>query len=51
MAEANYPPGVEDFRVFVGAVSEIEDDPQHASAYRAVIRQQARAMLADRQQH
>ncbi len=45
MSEANYPPEVEDFRVFVGAVSEMQDDPQHAAEYVNDIREEARAML------
>ena len=49
MVEANYPHDVEDFRVFAGAVSEIEDDPRNASVYDAAIRDMARAKLAERQ--
>ena len=48
MVEANYPHDVEDFRVFAGAVSEIED-PRNASVYDAAIRDMARAKLAERQ--
>ena len=39
MAEANYPSEVEDFRVFVGAVSEIQDRPQHEAHYADEIRE------------
>jgi hypothetical protein len=49
MSEADYPPEVEDFRVFVGAVSEMQDDPQHATQYADVIREEARAMLERRE--
>jgi hypothetical protein len=45
MSEANYPPEVEDLRVFVGAVSEMQDHPQHAAEYADDMRQEARAML------
>ena len=38
LAEANYPVGVEDFRAFAGAASEIQDHPEHSSAYEGDIR-------------
>jgi hypothetical protein len=46
MAEADYPAEVEDFRVFVGAVSEMQDDPQREAVYTNAIRDVAEAMLA-----
>lgn len=35
MAEADYPAEVDEFRVVVGFVSEMEDDPEHEDAYAA----------------
>jgi hypothetical protein len=46
MAEADYPPATEEFRVFVGMVSEIQDHPEQEAAYTADIREEARAVLA-----
>jgi hypothetical protein len=46
IAEADYPPETEDFRVFVGAVSEIQDHPEHQAAYEDDIRAEARAAMA-----
>ena len=46
MAEADYPPEAEEFRVFVGMVSEIQDHPEQVSAYIADIREEARAALS-----
>jgi hypothetical protein len=46
MAEADYPPDTDDFRVFVGAVSEMQDHPEHEAAYEADIRAEARAAVA-----
>jgi hypothetical protein len=46
MAEADYPADADEFRVFVGMVSEIQDDPEHEAAYSTDIRQEARAALA-----
>ncbi len=46
MAEADYPAEIEDFRVFVGAVSEMQDQPQVATHYAEVIREEAKGKLA-----
>jgi hypothetical protein len=46
MAEADYPPETNEFRTLVGMVSEIQDDPEHESAYTADIVEHARAALA-----
>jgi hypothetical protein len=46
MAEAGYPSDTEDFRVFVGAISETQDHPEHEAAYEADIRAEARAAVA-----
>ena len=45
LAEADYPPEVEDFRVFVGAVSEMADHPEHEARYAEDIREEARLKL------
>jgi hypothetical protein len=46
MAEADYPPDTDEFRVFVGAVSQIQDHPEHEAAYEADIRAEARSIIA-----
>jgi hypothetical protein len=46
MAEVDYPSDVDEFQVFVGMVSEIQDDREHEAAYSTDIRQEARAVLA-----
>ena len=45
MAEADYPADTDEFRVFVGMVSEIQDHPEHEAAYEADIRAAARAAI------
>jgi hypothetical protein len=46
MAEADYPIETEEFRVFVGMVSEIQDHPEHETAHEANIQDEAAAVLA-----
>jgi hypothetical protein len=46
LAEADYPAETDEFRVFVGMVSELQDDPQHETDYEAAIRDEASAVLA-----
>jgi hypothetical protein len=45
MAEADYPPELEEFRVFVGMISEMQDHPQHEAAYAEDVRDEARAVI------
>jgi hypothetical protein len=46
LAEAGYPPPADEFRVFGGLVSEVQDDPKHEAEYLADILKQARAAAA-----
>jgi hypothetical protein len=46
LAEADYPSDLDEFCVFAGLVSEIQDDPQHESAYTEDIRDEARRVIA-----
>ena len=46
LADANYPPDTDDFRILVGAISEMQDHPEHEAAYEADIRAEARAAVA-----
>jgi hypothetical protein len=46
LAKAGYPPQADEFRVFVGLVSEIQDHPRHEAEYLADIVKQARAAAA-----
>jgi hypothetical protein len=46
LAEADYPVETEEFRVFVGLASEIQDHPDRARAYESDIRDEASAVLA-----
>jgi hypothetical protein len=46
MAEAGYPVETDEFRVFAGMLSEIQDYPEHEAAYEADIRVAASAVVA-----
>ena len=45
LADENYPPELNDFRVFVGMVSEIDDHPEHRAGYTADIVAEARRVV------
>jgi hypothetical protein len=45
LAEADYPSELDEFRVFVGFVSEMQDHPEQAEAYAVDILAEARAVI------
>ena len=45
MTEADYPSDVDDLRILVGLISEIQDHPGHAAEYTKGIREEARAVV------
>ena len=46
MSDADYPAETDEFRVFAGMASEIQDHPDQQATYTADIRDEARAALS-----